>query len=210
MTPEHEPNTTDDRLRLDYQQTTDLLRSLTDVRFKLLALVPTLSGAAIAVLGHPKSGAELIAVGVLGLSATLGLLLYELRNSELSDYALRRAQALETELGLFSLGGGEGRGGLFGERPGRSLRLFGLAPIDRDRGLILIYSAALAGWTYLTGWGALHALKLAHARSIGGVIAVGVGVLLLAELTRIHGAPDASGDVIGQSPPSSARAATGR
>jgi hypothetical protein len=32
-----------ERLRLDYQQTTDLLRTLTDARFKLLALVPPLA-----------------------------------------------------------------------------------------------------------------------------------------------------------------------
>ena len=37
-----------DRLRLDYAQTTDLMGQITDVRFKLLALVPTLSGAAVA------------------------------------------------------------------------------------------------------------------------------------------------------------------
>ncbi len=36
----------DDRLRLDYDQTNQLLRALMDVRFKLLAFVPTVSGAA--------------------------------------------------------------------------------------------------------------------------------------------------------------------
>jgi hypothetical protein len=179
-----------ERLRLDYQQTTDLLRTLTDVRFKLLAFVPTLSGAAIAVLGHPSSAAELIAVGLLGLVATLGLLLYELRNSQLSDYATRRAQALEAELGLLSLRGNARGGGLLSERPGRTLRLFGLVPIDRDRSLILIYSTALAGWTYLTAWGAIHALDLGHARPVGGAIGIGVGLLLLAELTRVHERPE--------------------
>ena len=154
-----------DRLRVDYQQTTDLLRSLTDVRFKLLALVPTLSGAAVAVLGHPGSAAELIAVGLLGLTATLGVLLYELRNSQLSDYALRRAQSIEAELGL---------------------GLYRGAPVNRDRALILVYSAALAGWSYLTAWGALHAAHVERARPLGGVVAVGVGVLLLAELTRMR------------------------
>ena len=49
-----------------------------------------------------------------------------------------------------------------------------------------MYSAALAGWSYLTAWGALHALHLERARPIGGVLGVGVGLLLLAELTRIH------------------------
>lgn len=179
-----------DLLRLDYQQTTDLLRTLSDVRFKLLALVPTLSGAAIAILGHPSSAAELLAVGLLGLTATLGILLYELRNTELYDYATSRAQHTEAQLGLPSIRGGDGPGGLFSERPGRTLRLFGIAPIDRDRGLVLVYSAALAGWTYLVAWGALHALDVGSAREIGGAIAVAVGLLLLAELLRIHQRPE--------------------
>ena len=139
-------------LKLDYQQTTDMLRSLTDVRFKLLALVPTLSGAAVAVLGHPSSAAELLAIGLLGLIATLGILLYELRNTQLSEYGLRRARNLEAQLGLrapdggAALGAGPGAaGGLFSQRPTPTLRLFGLAPIDRDRGLALVYGAALAG-----------------------------------------------------------------
>ena len=152
MTPE-------DLLRLDYAQTTDFLRTLGDVRFKLLALVPTLSGAAVAVVGHPSSASELLAVGLLGLVATLGILLYELRNTELYDYAIRRAQHAERELGLPSLA--DGAGGLFSERPGRTLRLFGVAPVDRDRGLGLVYSAAVAGWAYLVAWGALHALHVA-------------------------------------------------
>ena len=40
-------------------------------------------------------------------------------------------------------------GGLFSDRPGRTLRLFGVLPVDRDAGLSLVYSAAIAGWTYL-------------------------------------------------------------
>ena len=134
-------------LRLNYQQTTDLLRTLTDIRFKLLAFVPTLSGAVVAVLGHPRSAAELLAVGLLGLTATLGILPYELRNTQLSEYGMPRAQQIEARLGLLSIGGEQGTDGLFSERPSRALRLFGLAPVDRDRGLTLVYSAALAGWT---------------------------------------------------------------
>ena len=99
-----------DLLRLDYQQTIGLLAGISDVRFKLLALVPTLSGAAVAVLGRPSSTAELLAVGLIGLIATLGVLLYELRNTQLYDYGLRRAQWLERELGLGSMHGA-GRAG---------------------------------------------------------------------------------------------------
>ena len=201
MTPDEAP-TRSELLRLDYQQTTDLLRTLSDVRFKLLALVPTLSGAAIAVLGQPRSAAELLGVGVLGLVATLGILLYELRNTELYDYATRRAEHTETELGLPSIGSRAGPGGLFSERPGRTLRLFGVAPVDRDRGLALVYSAALAGWAYLVAWGALHALDVGSSRKIGAAIGVAVGLFLLAELVRLHASPER--DVAGAAAPESA------
>jgi hypothetical protein len=187
-------------LRLDYQQTTDLLRTLTDVRFKLLALVPTLSGTAIAILGHPSSAAELLGVGLLGLTATLGILLYELRNTELSEYGTRRAQQLEARLGLPSIDGGTRAGGLFSERPSRTLRLFGLAPVDRDRGLTLVYGAALAGWTYLVVWGAAHALGLGHARQVGGAIGVAFGLLVLVELGRIHQLPQSHSIPAGATP----------
>jgi hypothetical protein len=173
-----------DLLRLDYQETTGLLAGIGDVRFKLLALVPTLSGAAVAVLGRPSSSAELLAVGLIGLIATLGVLLYELRNTQLYDYGLRRAQLLEAELGFWSSHGSDGPGGLFSDRPARTLRLFGALPVDRDAGLGLVYSAAIAGWTYLCAWGALHALGLGHAREIGGAIGAAAGLLLLVELTR--------------------------
>ncbi len=173
-----------DLLRLDYQQTTGLLAGISDVRFKLLALVPTLSGAAVAVLGRPSSNAELLAVGAIGLVATLGVLLYELRNTQLYDYGLRRAQMLEHELGFGSLDSSGRPGGLFSDRPARTLRLFGVLPVDRDAGLSLVYSAAIAGWTYLLAWGALHALGLGHARAVGGMIGAAAGLLLLFELTR--------------------------
>jgi hypothetical protein len=173
-----------DLLRFDYQATTSLLGAINDVRFKLLALVPTLSGAAVAVLGRPTSTAELLAVGLIGLLATLGVLLYELRNTQLYDYGLARAQLLERELGLISIDHDGSPGGLFSDRPGRTLRLFGLLPVDRDAGLSLVYSAAIAGWTYLCAWGALHALGVAHARQLGGTIGAGAGLLLLVELTR--------------------------
>jgi hypothetical protein len=174
-----------ERLQLDYQQTTDMLRTLTDVRFKLLALVPTLSGTAVALLGHPRSAAELLGVGLLGLTATLGILLFELRNTQLYDYGARRARAIEGHLELFALDG-TATGGLFRERPTGVVRLFGLAPVDRDRGLTLVYSAALAGWTYLVAWGALRALDVGNPRNIGALIGVAAGLLLLVELVRIR------------------------
>src|SRR3954470_22868758 len=120
------------------------MRTLTEVRFKLLALVPTLSGIAVALLGHPGPAIELLAIGVLGLTATLGVLLYDLRNGQLYAYALQRAQRIEHSLGLTSFDGGD-RGGLFSEQPTPSLRLLGIATVNRASGLALVYGAAVAG-----------------------------------------------------------------
>ncbi len=174
-----------DRLRLDYDQTTEFLRSITDTRFKLLAIVPTISGAAVAFLSRGRSTGELLAVGLLGLAATLGVVLYEVRNTQLYDYALRRAKELEARLGAVSIYDASGPGGLFTERPGRDIRVFGLALAGHERGLAIVYGAALAGWGYLVAWGALHALDVGGAQKIGGVVGVVIGVLAVVELLRI-------------------------
>jgi hypothetical protein len=171
-----------DQLQLDYTQTTQLLRDLADTRLKLVALVPTISGAAVALLSRHPTSAQLLAVGALGLAATAGVVVYELGNSRLRDYALQRAARLERSLGT---------GGLFGERPDRRLRLLGLE-LGTERGLALVFGAAVGGWAYLLAWGALHSLGVHESQRTGGAIGLLAGLLVLIELTRIQpGAPAA-------------------
>jgi hypothetical protein len=62
--------------------------------------VPSIAGAVAAFMGAGHSAAELLAGGALGLAATVGVLLYELRNSELDDSIIDRAIELEQKLGL--------------------------------------------------------------------------------------------------------------
>jgi hypothetical protein len=147
----------DARVELEYGATTDLLRSLTDVRFKLLAFVPTIAGTAVALTGRNARPAELLAVGALGLAATLGVVSYELHNTELYEYALGRAEALERELGLALLSG----------RPAHAC----------ERPLALVYAAALGAWSYLVAWGALAAAGAGHAQQLGGAVAACVAVV---------------------------------
>jgi len=183
----------DDRLRLDYEQTTDLLGTLTDVRFKLLAFVPTIAGAAVGLLGHPRPAAELLGVGLLGLFPTLGILLYELRNTQIFDYATTRAKRLEAQLRLPSPFKPAMVGGLFSERPDRSLRLLGIATVAQDSGLALVYGAALAGWSYLVAWGALRAFEVDNARKLGAALGAAVGALVVLGIGRLdthHAAPN--------------------
>jgi hypothetical protein len=189
-----------DQLSADYDQTTSLIATLTDVRFKLLAFVPTISGAAIAVLGNRRSTAELLAVGLLGLTATLGIVMYELRNTQLYDYAVHRAKELERRLQFVSVFDETNAGGLFSERPDRTFRIFGVARVWHDRGLALVYGAASGGWSYVVAWGALRALSVGQAQKVGGVIGVAVGLLTLAEFLRMDARPDKAGSSAPRAP----------
>jgi hypothetical protein len=173
----------DDRLRLDYDQTTQALRTLTDVRFRLLAFVPAVSGAAVGLLSKPRPAAELLGVGVLGLVATAGVFVYELRNSQISAAFHARAQELERRLGLGSVAGAPG--GLFSERPGITQRLLGFLTVSHGHGLALVYAAALGGWGYLVGWGLLAAIGLDGARGGGAVVGAAVGLAVLWQLASL-------------------------
>ena len=172
--------TDDEKARLDYDTTVGVLLALADTRFKLLGLVPTIAGAAIAIVsrGHPRP-AELMSLGAVGLVATLGLLVYELRNTQLYDSAVVRAGVLESALEL------EG-GGLFGGRPKEGFRLFGAFEISHDRALGLVYAAALGGWTYLVVWGFAAAVHLAHPTAWGGGAAIVVALVVAADVTRLR------------------------
>jgi len=168
----------DDRLRLEYDRAVATFRDLTDIRFKLLALVPTLSGAAVGLLKAGQASVTLLAVGVLGLTATLGVLVYELRNSEIRLGAARRMGELERELM---------HGPLVAKRPEGAPKLVGIVPLEHSVGLALVYGAALAGWSYLVAWGALDAAHAGHPREIGVVIGAVAGVAALLEVLRLDG-----------------------
>jgi hypothetical protein len=158
----------DELLRLEYEYASRLLGALTEIRFKLLALVPSVSGAVVAFVSSGRSGIELVAIGGLGAAATSGVLSYELRNGELRRRATERVNRLESV--LFATGplvGGYGR----------TPKLFGLMPASHRLGVGLVYGAALGGWTYLVVWGALVvAGARAHSQEAG--VAVGAVVAL--------------------------------
>ena len=151
----------DDRLRLDYDQTSQLLRTLIDIRFRLIAFVPTLAAVSVGFFARPRPAVELLALGALGLVATFGIYLYELRNSELYAATAGRARELERRL---ELSGGD---------------------LDtHDLGFSLVYGAALAGWSYIVSWGLLRSLELDSARGVGLAIGGIVGALVVLVANR--------------------------
>jgi hypothetical protein len=121
-----------------YEQTCTTWRMLVDVRFKLLALVPTVSLISLATVFGTESSPKYFSpklrllFAVLGLVATIGLLIYDLRNSQLHDDLISRGRKIEDELGVDT--------GIFrGRKVAKRL-------IKHDNATILIYGAALVSW----------------------------------------------------------------
>jgi hypothetical protein len=154
----------DERVRIEYEEAVQVVRSLTDVRFKLLAFVPTTAGAVVALVSPGSTGVELLAIGLLGLAATLGVLVYELRNAQLSRSAAARINAFQRS--AFP-------GGPLAVPP----RAVGPVALSHGLALAFVYGAALAGWAYLVAWGAFQAGGVDHARVAGLVVGGVVGLL---------------------------------
>jgi Domain of unknown function (DUF4440) len=161
-------------LMLDYEQTLETYRQFTDIRFRLLAFVPTLSGVAVALLTNAAlHGSEKVALAGLGFFVTLGIVLYDLRNTQFYNGTISRAQHLEDDLHLERFETDERRG-LFGSRDEHQRKRFFGLPIGHDLGLAFIYSAVLGAWVF----GAV----LGGTDSTGTAVAAGGGLAALAFL----------------------------
>jgi len=143
-----DPDAVEQRLRLDYEQTLETYRQLADLRFRLLAFVPTLSGVAVALLTNADlHGSEKVALAGVGFFVTLGIVLYDQRNTQFYNGAITRAQYLEAELNLDRFDTDEHRG-LFGSRKDHTRRRLFALPIGHDLGLAFIYSTVLGAWVF--------------------------------------------------------------
>jgi hypothetical protein len=156
-------------LEREYGELNNNIRWLADVRFKLLALVPVLGGVAVFVLtnvglsaasdGGTRSLLLALLGSVLGFLASLGIVLYDQRNSELYNALIHRAKYLERRCKLPSSPGGlrvpapreeDGwakAGGQYSERPRRHRRLL-LIAASHDLALALIYGPLLGAWFF--------------------------------------------------------------
>jgi len=87
-------------LKLEYKEVNSYWRTLTVIRFKLLAFVPTLAGLGVVLIPNADDIAplEAFAIGLFGFIATLGITFYDQRNSELYNASINRASDLECEM----------------------------------------------------------------------------------------------------------------
>lgn len=129
-------------LRAEYGEVCSNFRTLTEIRFKLLAFLPLAAGVTTAFTGG--STAERFLISLFGLAATAGLATYNSRNDQLYDELVGRAAEIERRLGLPD--------GAFANRPGpwRTIRFGGPLShrIDHRTGVFIIYAASFALWLY--------------------------------------------------------------
>lgn len=149
---------TNEHLQLDYEQTLNVWRMLADTRFKLLAFVPPITAAVVALAGQKPSVTSSL-VAAAALTALLGVIMYDLRNTVFYDAAVHRAKHLEIELGMPHLSDKGKAGGLLNERPVDKYRLFGML-VWHDRGLFIVYSASAASLAGLFTLGIVTSLEV--------------------------------------------------
>jgi hypothetical protein len=177
------PNQDEERLKMDYEQTLAYWRMLVDLRFRLLAFVPAIAGVLVA-LGSRSPSARSALVGVLGLTALFGIVMYDLRNTQFHDAAIHRAKELEKMLALPRVSDIGTEGGLMNERPRDRYRLAGIQ-VWHDRALFRVYAASAAGLASVGAFGVLAELKMPGGWRLLCVAAVAV-LVFMAVLAALH------------------------
>ena len=130
--------TKDASLLAEYHEVCNNFRLLTDIRFKLLALLPIGTGAGIALTASARPDIKTSLIGLFGFVVTSSAALYNMRNDQLYNELVSRAAQLERLLGL--------KEGAFAQRP-RTWRQVGPFMVSHDK-IWWIYLSSLAAWLY--------------------------------------------------------------
>jgi hypothetical protein len=135
--------------------------AITNFRGKLLALVPTLSGAAFALIIGTREDFNLrllLPVGIFGAAVTLGLFFYELRGMLLCVELRNRGEKLEQAMQRPATDVKE-MNGHFLKRPerhkiGAALKLLkDNWPISVPTASFIVYGSAILGWVLVAAFG---------------------------------------------------------
>lgn len=129
-------------------------RDLHDVRFKLLGLLPLVTVGVLSldpgkVVSLPGAALGLVAT-LLGLLVSIGLAIYDRRNSQLYNDLISRGRRIEAELGLGS--------GVFMARPRQWNRFISHGTATR-----LIYRSVMLAWAAALVIAALTLIAVAGA-----------------------------------------------
>ena len=136
--------------------------AISEFRGKLLALVPTLSGGAFALIIGTRKGFDqhlLLPVGLFGMFATLGLFCYELRGMLLCVELVNRGKKIEQAMQQTASGTEEELKGHFLDRPeyhklSAAWKLFkDNLPISVPTASFIVYGSAILGWMVVAAFG---------------------------------------------------------
>ena len=154
----------------EYGQVGQNFRLLTETRFKLLAFLPIASGAAVALVTRIDATVPTLAFSVFGLTVTVALVTYNVRNDQLYDTLVARAASLERRLG--------DPDGAFANRPRPWLSMaIGRVrwPVNHRFAIGAIYLASIGIWVF----GVLNSISLLiHQYLIGGTPPMWLGVTM--------------------------------
>src|SRR4051812_39483311 len=127
----------------EYGEVSSNFRTLTDIRFRLLTLLPIAAAATAAFKTDALSPGRL-PLSLFGLVATIGLVSYNARNDQLYDELVGRAAAIERSLGL--------QDGAFANRP-TSWLSFPVGPwsweVNHRLAIATLYMATVAFWLFM-------------------------------------------------------------
>lgn len=148
----------------DYERTCEVIKTLVDVRFRLAAFVPLLTGAAAALITSNSLDLTALERGFLsagGLVFLLGISMYDLRNTQHYNSAIGRAEFLEETRLRFAKHPKDSHVGVYGTRRDTTANVkrkrkhrFGLGrtgvglPIRHGTGIAMAYGAALGAWVW--------------------------------------------------------------
>ena len=184
-----------DQLKLDYQQTNMYITMLANGRLLPLTLLPALTASAITILTRFDNPRTVIALGLVGLFVSFGLILHDIHIGAQHSAAVYRAESIERLLKLPAFKEKQ-VGGLFNETPKhivltqpepskKHLRLF-------HRNFIsLIYGVVIGGWVHVFVHAIIRSLPSGWqpsevATDLGStVLAAAVAVLTTWRLTRV-------------------------
>lgn len=138
----------------------------------------------------PHSDLLVVLVSLFGFLATLGITLYDQRNSELYNALIHRAKYLERQFGVPSTPGALRKlplGGQFSERPKQGRRPIFKA--GHDLGLSLIYGPLLGAWLFRILYTAARLAEIKNERAQLGsaVLAAIAAAAFVSWLTEIPG-----------------------
>jgi hypothetical protein len=138
-----------------YAEICATIRTTDEVSFKLLGLVPLLSGAAIVSLskGGPPGSPLLVFVSLFGAVVSFGLYRWELRNIQTCGWLRDQGAAIEAE--EFGLGKGQFAGRTRNEFPPPRFLGFPIGKTEAER---IIYTATIIAWLILPWVNALPRL----------------------------------------------------